>query len=135
MYPSQIEGNKSRASTSALSSRSRNLRWVTVLSLLTLVLMLALSFLSSSFVSGQAGRRSDTSGQGSVLVSVVARREKDNGAAITSKQVAVFDNGVQQDIKNFSRDPSPARIVLLVDNSLTLRADIDRLEDAAREFA
>src|SRR4051794_19811178 len=133
MYPSQIEGNKSRANASAPSSRSRKLRWAAVLSLLTLVL--ALSFISSSSVSGQAGRRSDTSGQGSVLVSVVAKREKDNGAAITSKQVAVFDNGVQQDIKNFSRDPSPARIVLLVDNSLTLRADIDRLEDAAREFA
>lgn len=84
---------------------------------------------------GQAGRRSDASVQGGVLVSVVAKRDKDNGAAITSKQVAVFDNGIQQDIKNFSRDPSPSRIVLLVDNSLTLRADIARLEDATREFA
>jgi VWFA-related protein len=92
-----------------------------------------LLLLTSAFA--QAGRRSDASVQGGVLVNVVAKKDKDNGATITGKQVAVFDNGIQQDIKNFSRDPSPARIVLLVDNSLTLRADIARLEEAAREFA
>lgn len=88
-----------------------------------------------TLVSGQAGRRSSASVQGGVLLSVVAKRERDSGVAITGKQLAVFDNGVQQDIRNFSRDPSPARIVLLVDNSLTLRADIEKLEEAAREFA
>ena len=88
-----------------------------------------------TLVSGQAGRRSNASVQGGVLLSVVAKRERDSGVAITGKQLAIFDNGVQQDIRNFSRDPSPARIVLLVDNSLTLRADIEKLEEAAREFA
>ncbi|HET6891144.1 MAG TPA: VWA domain-containing protein [Pyrinomonadaceae bacterium] len=83
---------------------------------------------------GQAGRKPNTSGQGGVLVSVVARREDQSQSNITSKQVAVYDNGVEQTIKNFTPDPSPARIVLLVDNSLTLRADIDKLEHAAREF-
>jgi len=38
-------------------------------------------------------------------------------------------------IRNFTPDPSPARIVLLVDNSLTIRADVEKLERAAREFA
>ncbi|HEV7474209.1 MAG TPA: VWA domain-containing protein [Pyrinomonadaceae bacterium] len=104
-----------------------------VVSRILLVCLLAVA--SQQLVHGQAGRRSDASVQGGVLLSVVAKREKDNGAAITGKQVAIFDNGIQQDVRNFSRDPSPARIVLLVDNSLTLRADIDRLEDAAREFA
>lgn len=83
---------------------------------------------------GQAGRKPNTSSQGGVLVSVVARREDQSQTNITSKQVAVYDNGVEQIIKNFTPDPSPARIVLLVDNSLTLRADIDKLERAAREF-
>ena len=69
------------------------------------------------------------------MVSVVARRDDQSQTNITSKQVAVYDNGVEQTIKNFTPDPSPARIVLLVDNSLTLRADIDKLERAAREFA
>ena len=83
---------------------------------------------------GQAGRRPNTSGQTGVLVSVIARRDDQSQTNITSKQVAVYDNGVEQTIKNFTPDPSPARIVLLVDNSLTLRADIDKLERAAREF-
>lgn len=84
---------------------------------------------------GQAGRRTQTSNQGGVLVSVVARRDDKSAAQITGKQVAVYDNGVEQTIKNFSPDPSPARIVLLVDNSLTIRADVEKLEQAAREFA
>jgi len=60
-----------------------------------------------------------------------------NGATapITSKDISLFDNGVEQTIKNFAPDLSPARIVLLVDNSLTIRADVEKLEAATREFA
>jgi Ca-activated chloride channel homolog len=87
-------------------------------------------------VFGQAGRRPQTSSnQSGVLMSVVVKRDNNSTANITSKQVAVYDNGVEQTIKNLTPDPSPARIVLLVDNSLTLRADIDKLEKATREFA
>src|ERR1700730_11868481 len=80
---------------------------------------------------GQAGRRSDSSSQGGVLLSVVAKRDNDSGAPITGGQLAVSDNGVQQAIRNLSRDPSPARLVLLVDNSLPIRADVEKLEEAA----
>lgn len=69
------------------------------------------------------------------MVSIVARRVDNSTAQITARQLAVYDNGVEQTIRNFTPDPSPARIVLLVDNSLTIRADIERLEQAAREFA
>jgi len=87
-------------------------------------------------VLGQAGRRPQGStAQSGVLVSVVVKRDDKSAANVTSKQVAVYDNGIEQTIKNLTPDPSPARIVLLVDNSLTLRADIDKLERATREFA
>lgn len=87
-------------------------------------------------VFGQAGRRPQSSTtQSGVLVSVVVKRDDKSPANVTSKQVSVYDNGVEQTIKNLTPDPSPARIVLLVDNSLTLRADIDKLERATREFA
>lgn len=105
-----------------------------LLSKTLIVLLLSLTVLCGLLM-GQAGRRPNTAGQGGVLVSVVARRDDQSQASITSKQVAVYDNGVEQTIKNFSPDPSPARIVILVDNSLTLRADIDKLERATREFA
>ncbi len=68
-------------------------------------------------------------------MSVVVKRDDKSAANVNSKQVAVYDNGIEQTIKNLTPDPSPARIVLLVDNSLTLRADIDKLERATREFA
>ena len=126
MYPSNLEGRR-------FNRNNEVLRRQLVGTLLLLPCLLIVIPCPSA--SGQAGRRSDASIQGGVLLSVVAKRERESGAAITGKQLAVFDNGVQQDIRNFSRDPSPARIVLLVDNSLTLRADIDRLEDTAREFA
>lgn len=84
---------------------------------------------------GQAGRRQRPSNEGGVLVSIVAKRDNNSTAKITSKQVSVYDNAVEQTVRNFTPDPSPARIVLLVDNSLTLRADIDKLHQAAREFA
>jgi VWFA-related protein len=83
----------------------------------------------------QAGRRPVTSNEGGVLVNIVARRAGSSSAQITAKQLAVYDNGVEQTIRNFTPDPSPARIVLLVDNSLTIRADVEKLERAAREFA
>ena len=83
----------------------------------------------------QAGRRPVPSSEGGVLVSIIARRTDNSAAQITAKQLAVYDNGVEQAIRNFTPDPSPARIVLLVDNSLTIRADVEKLEQAAREFA
>jgi VWFA-related protein len=95
------------------------------------LLLLALCSLALA----QAGRRPPTSNEGGVLVSIVARSADVPTAPITAKQLAIFDNGVEQTIRNFTPDPSPARIVLLVDNSLTIRADVEKLERAAREFA
>jgi VWFA-related protein len=83
----------------------------------------------------QAGRRPPNSSEGGVMVNVVAARTDKTNLQITAKQLSVYDNGVEQTIRNFTPDPSPARIVLLVDNSLTIRADVDKLERAAREFA
>ena len=69
------------------------------------------------------------------MVNVVARRADSSATPITAKQLSVYDNDIEQTIRNFTPDPSPARIVLLVDNSLTIRADVEKLEKAAREFA
>jgi VWFA-related protein len=94
-----------------------------------------LLFVSFGIAPGQAGRRPHPSDGGSVLLNVVATRDNDAGGPITSKQISLYDAGIEQTIKSFSLDPSPARIVLLVDNSLTIRADVEKLEEATREFA
>lgn len=97
----------------------------------------SLALLLSVFAAamGQAGRRPIVTNEGGVLVNLVAKRTDNSARQITARQLSIYDNGVEQTIRNFTPDPSPARIVLLVDNSLTLRADIERLEQAAREFA
>jgi VWFA-related protein len=42
---------------------------------------------------------------------------------------------MEQTIQSFTPDTGPARIVILVDNSLSLRADVEKLQKATREFA
>jgi len=83
----------------------------------------------------QAGRRAHPTGEGGSTMNVVAVRGNESATPITAKDISLFDNGVEQSIKSFMPDRSAARIVLLVDNSLTLRADVEKLESAALEFA
>ncbi|MEA2204579.1 MAG: Ca-activated chloride channel [Blastocatellia bacterium] len=90
---------------------------------------------STLHAAGQAGRRSHSSNEGATVLNIVAVRQDKRSEPITGKQVSLYDNGVEQTIKSFSPDPSPARMVLLVDNSLTIRADVEKLEEATREFA
>ena len=68
------------------------------------------------------------------MVNVVAVRTSGT-APITAKEISFFDNGVEQTIRSFAPDLSAAKIVLLVDNSLTIRAEVEKLEQAALEFA
>ena len=96
--------------------------------------LLALGLLSVS-IAGQSGYKPNANATGGVMVGVVARREDNRPNPVTSKEVSVYDNGMEQQIRNFTKDPSPARIALLVDNSLSIRADVEKLEQAAREFA
>jgi Ca-activated chloride channel family protein len=99
-----------------------------------LLTILVTGLLSVSILA-QSGVRPNANAAGGVMVGVVARRESNKTSPVTSKELSIYDNGIEQSIRNFTPDPSPARIVLLVDNSLTIRADVDKLEQAAREFA
>lgn len=100
-----------------------------------LIVLFAFLISSSTFVMAQAGRRQRPTGDGASMLNVIATREGDVPTPITMHNLAFYENGIEQTIKSFVPDPSPSRIVLLVDNSLTLRADVDRMEAAAREFA
>ena len=70
-----------------------------------------------------------------VFLNVVATREDGSDERVTSKELALYDGGTEQNIQSFVPDPGPARIVILVDNSLGLRADVEKLQKATREFA
>jgi VWFA-related protein len=99
-----------------------------------LITLLGIGLLSVSILA-QSGVKPNANAAGGVLVGIVARRDNKQTNPITSKELSIYDNGVEQSIRNFTPDPSPARIALLVDNSLTIRADVEKLEQAAREFA
>jgi Ca-activated chloride channel family protein len=99
-----------------------------------LVFLLTAACLLSTLLA-QAGRRAHPSSEASTVLNVVATRAGGSSAPITSKDISLFDNGVEQSIRNFAPDLSPARVVLLVDNSLTIRADVEKLEKATLEFA
>jgi Ca-activated chloride channel homolog len=99
-----------------------------------LITLLVIGLLSISILA-QSGVRPNANAAGGIMIGVVARRDNKQTNPVTSKELSVYDNGIEQSIRNFTPDPSPARIVLLVDNSLTIRADVEKLEQAAREFA
>lgn len=69
------------------------------------------------------------------VIPVTAWRTDEKKEPIKLESLFLYENGIEQKIKNFSYDPSPARIVLLVDNSQTLPTDIERLRSATMEFA
>jgi Ca-activated chloride channel family protein len=92
-------------------------------------------FVLTSFAFGQSRNnvRSSADLDGTILtVTALRTNSKD---PIKVENLFLYENGVEQKIKNFSYDPSPARIVLMIDNSQTLRADVESLKKATMEFA
>ncbi len=99
--------------------------------LLSLILLIFANF-------ADAQSRNSAKGSGSLegtVLTLIARR--DNGAAdpIKPENIALYENSIEQKINNLSFDPSPAKIVLLVDNSQTVPAEIEKLQRAAMEFS
>jgi len=67
-------------------------------------------------------------------LNVTATRADGSDAPISAKEVSLYDDGVEQTVQSFKLDPTPAHIVLLVDNSKSLRTDVPKLAQVAREF-
>ena len=86
----------------------------------------------ASAQSRRSARNTDSEG---AILSVAAWRTDKKTDPIKVENLSLYENGIEQKIKNLSFDPSPAKIVLLVDNSLTLPADSDTLKKATMEFA
>jgi Ca-activated chloride channel family protein len=104
-----------------------SVRYILCLGLLTL----------TAAISGPAQSRHSAKGGDleGTLLSVTAWRTDGKKDAIKIENLFLYENGFEQKIRNFSFDPSPSRIVMLVDNSQTLPADVERLKKATMEFA
>lgn len=68
------------------------------------------------------------------VLSVTASREN-TAIPILAENLFLYENGIEQKIRNFAFDPTPAKILIVVDNSLTLPAATEKLQQAVMEFA
>jgi Ca-activated chloride channel family protein len=91
--------------------------------------------LFAAFANAQSGHsaRATTNSDGTII-SVTALRTNSSKDPIKTENLFLYENGIEQKIKNFSFDPSPARILLMIDNSQTVRAEVEVLKKATMEF-
>lgn len=94
------------------------------------------TFFGAALVLGQSRNVSRTSVDlEGVVITVAASRKDDSKAPIKLDNLSLYENSVEQKIRNFAFDPSPSKIVLLIDNSQTLPTDIETMKRATMEFA
>ncbi len=101
---------------------------------------------------GAQSGRTATAGKKTIVVPVIAQRVEDPNKpksllkgetskeeevekVIPKQELELFDGGVLQRIEAFMPDPSPARYIILMDNSATLQADIKKLATVPAAFA
>lgn len=97
----------------------------------------------------QSGRTT-TASRRSLVIPVIATRlddpnkpkkllasnlSDDTTPLIGKHELEFYDGGVVQKIENFAPDQTPARIVVLMDNSATLQVEIDKLAAVPAAFA
>ncbi len=96
-------------------------------------ILCAIGLTCFSFGQSRRSVRGD-SGDGTVLA-VTASREDKKTDPIRLTNLYLYENGIEQKIKNFALDPSPSKIVILVDNSQTLPTSVEKMKQAVMEFA
>jgi Ca-activated chloride channel family protein len=88
----------------------------------------------STFSQSRYSQKGSADSEG-VIMSVTAWRTDKKTDPIRPENIYLYENGIEQKVKNFSYDPSPSKIVLLFDNSKTVPIDLEKMKKAAMEFA
>lgn len=96
---------------------------------------LIFAFALTAFANAQSRHSSKGDNTEGTVINITAVREDSKADPIKLENLFLYENGVEQKIKNLVVDPSPARIVILVDNSLTLPTSVEAMRKAAMEFA
>ncbi|MBK9153306.1 MAG: VWA domain-containing protein [Chloracidobacterium sp.] len=99
------------------------------------VLLLVCLLTAAPGALGQSRHSVRTNDLEGTVLSVTAWRTDKKADPLKIDNLYLYENGIEQKIKAFAFDPSPSRIVLLVDNSQTLPADVEKLKRATMEFA
>ena len=94
------------------------------------------TFVFAAWAFSQSGHSSrGTNNTEGTILTVTAARDDKKTDPIKLENLFLYENGIEQKIKNFSVDPSPAKIVILVDNSQTLQTSVESMKKAVMEFA
>jgi VWFA-related protein len=99
-----------------------------------LSILAVLSFTFSALAQSRHASKGDSATEGTYLT-VVASRTDSKTDRIQPQNLNLYENGIEQKIKNFTVDPSPAKIVILVDNSQSLQISVEDMKKAVMEFA
>ena len=94
----------------------------------TLATLALLSFVSfAGFVKAQSGK-GNSSGRRTLTLNVIAHAP--SGTQVTKEDFDLYDGGAAQEIESFARLDSGSRLVLLVDSSPNLKAEVSALQKA-----
>ncbi|MEP7077309.1 MAG: vWA domain-containing protein, partial [Acidobacteriota bacterium] len=95
----------------------------------------AFSLILPTITAGQSRHNATGIDADGAIINVTASRTDGKKEPITIDNISFFENGIEQKVKNFAFDPSPSRIVLLVDNSQTLPTSVEKMKAAVMQFA
>jgi hypothetical protein len=136
--PSGVRGRSARAAGAAFR------RLTPAFCVAGLLFALALAVAAQSGRTGTATRRTtviplflkrtDDPNKAKPLLAGASGQEE-NERIVTKDKVELYDGGVLQKIETLAPDPSPARIVVLMDNSSTLQTDVKKLAAVPAAFA
>jgi hypothetical protein len=89
----------------------------------------------ASIVTAQSHRNAKGDSTDGTILNVTAARDSNSADPIKIENLHLYENAIEQKIKNLSFDPSPSRILILVDNSQTLPTTVEAMKAAIMEFA
>lgn len=98
-------------------------------------LLIACLAILVSITPAQSRRNSKGDAVDGTVLSVAAARTDKKTDPVKIEDLFLYENGIEQKIKNLVNDPSPSKIVILVDNSQTLPTSVEALQKAVMEFA
>lgn len=103
-------------------------------SLRTVYLLIACLAVFVCISHAQSRRSSKGDAVEGTVLNVAASRTDKKADPIKIEDLYLYENGIEQKIKNLVFDPSPSKIVILVDNSQTLPTSVEALKAAVMEF-
>ena len=101
---------------------------------IVLILWILLLLFSNSVRIGiaQSGRNTNNASDIPVQLSVIVHNKTEEQINLNRDNLALFDGGIEQEIEYFRYDSTGARVIILVDNSQTLRTDPGLIQQIAQ---